>query len=227
MNSEGLTVALLADDELNGKFRMEPTSGPAVGLGSLQMQRLLLDTCATVEEAKEALLQTKQYYEFISVHYLIADRTGKAFVWEYSQAHNKEYIIENPGKPLVTTNFSLHRYLNKDRPPAVEQARKVCPRYCVLTDQLATSPEKMTVEFIKSAHHKVDAVQPKGLFGRATSRTFWHALYFPEQRRAQISFYLRDERVADSPDKVRIVRSDYLEFSLPATEGGKKTAVQK
>lgn len=40
INSEGLTVALLADDELLSKFKMEPTGGIATaGLGVLQVPR--------------------------------------------------------------------------------------------------------------------------------------------------------------------------------------------
>jgi hypothetical protein len=215
MNSEGLTVALLADDELASKYKMEPTQAPAVGLGVLQTLRLLLDTCANVEEAKETLLQTKQYYEFIPVHYLIADRHGNAFVWEYSHAHNKEYIIENPNQPLVTTNFSLHRYLDHNRPPSAGQVQKVCPRYCLLTQQLAAHPGKISEDFIKETHKQVDAVQPKAKgSARPPNRTLWHALYYPEQRRVQISLYLRDEPVTDQPDKVRVVRSEYVEFRL-------------
>ena len=107
INSEGLTVALAMDDELFSNYQLEPTIDSAVGLGVVQTLRLLLDTCATVEEAKDALLETKQYYEFIPVHYLIADRFGKSFVWEYSHAHNKEFIIENPDRPLVMTNFQF------------------------------------------------------------------------------------------------------------------------
>ncbi len=34
------------------------------------MPRMLLDTCATVEDAQEALLMTKQYYAFLPQHYL-------------------------------------------------------------------------------------------------------------------------------------------------------------
>ena len=136
INSEGLTVALLADDELLSKYPMEPAGTEGVGLGVLQVLRFLLDTCATVEEAKEALLLTKQYYEFVPVHYLVADRHGKAFVWEYSQAHNREYIVENSGHPLITTNFSLHRYLEANKPPSVKRAEKVCPRYCALAEKL-------------------------------------------------------------------------------------------
>src|SRR5215831_19158768 len=160
INSEGLTVALLADDELLSKYPMEPAGTEGVGLGVLQVLRFLLDTCATVEEAKEALLLTKQYYEFVPVHYLVADRHGKAFVWEYSQAHNREYIVENSGQSLITTNFSLHRYLEANKPPSVKRAEKVCPRYCALAEKLVGHEGKLTVDFIKETHKLVDATRP-------------------------------------------------------------------
>jgi hypothetical protein len=215
INSEGLTVALLADDELTTKFRMEPAGPDAVGLGVLQTLRLLLDTCATVQEAKEALLMTKQYYEFLQVHYLIADRHGQSFVWEYSQAHNREYIVENPGKPLVTTNFSLHRYLEGKNPPSSDKAKPVCPRYCLLADFIVKNPEKLTVDAIKEAHQKVDAVRPGAKDSpRAPGRTLWHALYVPEKRTLEISFYLRDEPDPDHPEQTKIVRSEYQRFAL-------------
>jgi penicillin V acylase-like amidase (Ntn superfamily) len=214
MNEAGLTVALLADDELHSKFPMQPTGDIAVGLGALQMQRFLLDTCATVDEAKEALLLTKQYYEFVSVHYLIADRHGKAFVWEYSHAHNGEYIIEHEAQPLITTNFSLHRYLTKGLSPSAEQAKKVCGRYCALAERIAAQPGKVTVEAIKQTHQVAAATgSPTTLGRRPPNRTLWHALYFPTERKVQVSFYLRDE---GEGDQRRIIRSDYLEFKLAA-----------
>jgi hypothetical protein len=222
MNSEGLTVALLADDELNSKFKMEPAGLDTVGLGVLQMQRLLLDTCATVEEAKEALLLTKQYYEVIPVHYLIADRHGKSFIWEYSQAHNREYIIENPGKPLVSTNFSLHRHLEGKSPPSAATAKKVCPRYSKLCEKLAGGSDKLTPELIKETHRLVDAtLTPPRASPRAAGRTLWHALYVPEEGKVQVSFYLRDERDDHDSGKPRIVRSDYLEYTLKRGKSGK------
>jgi hypothetical protein len=219
INSEGLTVTLLADDELMAKFPMEPAGQDTVGLGVLQTLRLLLDTCADVEEAKQALLMTKQYYEAIPVHYLIADRHGKAFVWEHSHTRNREHIIEDPGKPLITTNFSLHRHLEGKRPPSAKAAKGVCARYCALAERLAGRSGKLTVEFIKESQRAVDAVRPAPKAGpRAPVRTLWHALYFPEQRKVQVSFYLRDEADADRPGKVRVVRSEYLEFRLNAAK---------
>src|SRR4029453_5063373 len=60
MNSEGLTVTLAMDNTLFSGGKIEPTQVAAVGLGELQTLRLLLDTCATVAEAKQALLSAKQ-----------------------------------------------------------------------------------------------------------------------------------------------------------------------
>jgi len=224
MNSEGLTVTLAMDDEVFSKQPIDPTRGPAAGLNEIQTLRFLLDTCGNVAEAKEALLMMKQYYAFVPVHYLIADRFGNSFIWEYAQAHNREYIIEDTSKPLVMTNFTLHRRSTEGRPPTVEQAKAVCRRYCALADQLAEGGA-MSVEGIKQAHRKVDCELPKSAEPhRPPVRTLWHALYYPEERRLQVSFYLRDEEVPGHPDKVKIARSDYVEFRLEPTNKVKAPA---
>ena len=210
MNSEGLVVTLAMDDEIFASKQIEPTHGPSVGLGVLQVLRLLLDTAANVEEAKEILLQTKQYYEYIPCHFLIADRHGKSFVWEYSALHNKEYIIENPGKPLVMTNFTLHKYMDGDHPPAAEKAKSVCRRYSHLAERLATGP--VSEELLRSTHRAVDAQAPaRPDAKRPPIRTFWHALYYPEERRVKFSYYL-----GDLPDG-GIRRTEYIEFKLTPT----------
>jgi hypothetical protein len=212
INSEGLTVTLALDATIydNG---MEPTKAPAVGLGELQTLRLLLDTCANVEEAKQTLMATKQYYQYVPVHYLIADRNGNAFVWEYSKVHNKEYIIESPGEPLVMTNFTLHEQLEDGKPPSPEKARPVCKRYAYLREKLATAnlDDKVIRDF-----HKVCDAQASQLVDstRAPERTFWHAFYYPEDRRVRVSYYLGEEPYADHPRLVKTIRSDYVEFKL-------------
>ena len=211
MNSEGLTVTIAMDDEVRTEYKIEPTLGPAVGLAELQTVRLLLDTCANVEEAKEALLRTKQYYQYIPIHYLIADRFGNSFVWEYSEAHNKEYIIESPGKPLVLTNFNLSKHMDGSNPPSAELARATCRRYAFLADKLAATPTGISEVALRDIHKVVDAKAPaKADQKRPPIRTFWHAFYYPEQRRVKFSYYLRD-------DGDRVVRSDYQEFRLEAT----------
>src|SRR5260221_2542920 len=221
INSEGLTVTMALDDELFSNYKLDPTLGPAVGLGELQTLRLLLDTCATAQEAKEVLLQTKQYYQFIPLHYLIADRFGNSFVWEYSQAHNREYIVENPNRPLVMTNFSLNKHLNGELPPSADAARSTCKRYALLTETLGAG-SRISDDLLRQTHKRVDAVLPASADpSRPPNRTFWHALYYPEDRSLKISFYLRDEPVAGDTKVAQVTRSEYLEFHLAPTNVGK------
>jgi hypothetical protein len=212
MNSEGLTVTMAMDDEMFSQKKIEPVLAAAPGLGELQTMRLLLDTCATVDEAKEALLRTKQYYAFVPVHYLIADRFGRSFVWEYSEFHNKEYIIESPGRPLVLTNFTLNKHMDGNNPPTPDLARAVCKRYAFLSDRLAGGT--ITEEMLRATHSKVDAQAPPDA-SRPPVRTFWHALYYPEERRVKYSYYLHDD------EKARPVRGEYLEFRLEPTNVGR------
>lgn len=215
INSEGLTVSVLSDYEFKPEFPIDPAEEGGIGLDELQVQRMLLDTCANVDEAKEALLLTKQYYAFMPQHYLVADRHGKAFVWEYSHAHNREYIIENLGKPLITTNFSLHTHLEGKSPPSAARAKTVCPRYCALAERIAVERGKWTLDSTKASHQAVDSIMPAPLLGLMPPvRTLWHALYVPERRAVKVSFYLRDEADPRQPHKNRIVRSDYVEIVL-------------
>jgi hypothetical protein len=209
MNSAGLTVALLAD----GGQRGDPAFDTGVGLGTFQMQRYLLDTCATAAQAKEALLTTKQYSEWIRCHYLVADRHGNAFIWELSSDGNREYILESPGKPLITTNFSLHRHMNGKNLPSAEQARAICNRYSALAEGVAKHTGKLTTDAIKAVHQVADGTEaPEN--GRPPTRTHWHALYYPERRKLQVSFYLGEKSGASQPGNSGIRRSDYLEFTL-------------
>jgi len=214
INSEGLTVTLAMDNDVMKE--MEPTKAPAVGLGELQTLRLLLDTCANVDDAKQALMATKQYYQYVPVHYLIADRNGRAFVWEYSAAHNEEFVVESPGEPLVMTNFTLHTHLEDGRPPSSETVRPICKRYAYLRDKLAKGD--LDDKTIRGYHQNCDAQMSQAAdTTRPPERTLWHAFYYPEDRRVRLSYYLRDEPYPGEPRLVHPVRSDYIEFRLEPT----------
>jgi len=223
INSEGLTVTMAMDDEVRQEPAMEPTLGPAVGLGELQTMRLLLDTCATVEDAKETLRATKQYYAYVPVHYLVADRNGKAFIWEYSGSHNKEFIMESPGEPLVMTNFTLSKRLEQGKLPAAEAASTVCRRYAFLREKLAAG--SLDDQGIRTFHERVDCqLAPAADPSRPPIRTLWHAFYYPEDRRVRLSFYLKDEPIPGNDRRIRAVRTEYLEFKLEPTAGAAQPA---
>jgi hypothetical protein len=155
--------------------------------------------------------------------YLIADRHGESFVWEYSHAHNREHIVESPGRPLTSTNLRLHQYLDGENLPSAEQARGVCGRYAVLAEAIAAERGKLTEDVIGRTHQEVDMVLPRALYGGKTpSRTLWHALYCPERRKVRVSFYLGEDPDPDDTKEPRIRRSEYLEFALAGPRGDQR-----
>ena len=190
INEAGLTVALLADNETPDP---EPTGLPQVGLSEQQVVRYLLDSCATVEEAKEALLLAKHYYFFTPCHFMVADRSGAAFVWEHSPRRNREVIVDSDPRTmgrLVCTNHLLHRWpdpadLPDDQGPAGTAARTY-DRWRTL-DEATSGGELVDPHGIREQFAAVRFTAPV-----QEARTFWHALYDVEDASAEISFFLHD-----------------------------------
>ena len=197
VNSEGLVVALLADDESGAA---DPTLAPAVGLNEIQLLRFLLETCADTAEAREALLSAKQHYMFLPCHFLVADARGDSFVWE--RTANREHLVEGRGDVQVVTNHLLHgRPSLADLPPE-DGPSSTYARARRLTETLAARSRPLSTEEIKAAHACVHREQPG-----AAVRTLWHGVYDAADRSLDVSFYL-----GDGPDGVR--RSPYLRFAL-------------
>lgn len=189
INSAGLTVTLLADDE---SARQEPSGNPQVGLSEQQVVRFLLDTCATVDEAKLALLGAKQYYLFVPCHFLVADASGRAFVWEYSPGHNIEHIVDattGPAGRLVCTNHLLHRWpdasaLPEDHVSGV--AGLTYQRWRKLERQ-ATDRAEIDAQ---AAREQLASVAFTAPFPAV--RTLWNCIYDLDTRSLEVSFYRHD-----------------------------------
>jgi len=190
INEAGLAVALLADNETP---EPEPTGSPQVGLSEQQVVRYLLDSCATVDEAKEALLLAKHYYFFTPCHFLVADRSGRSFVWEHSPRRNREVIIDHePSAPdrLVCTNHLLHRWPDPAALPLddgpIGTAAFTYQRWRTLT-AATTDGGIVDRDDIREQFAAVRFAAPV-----EGARTFWHALYDVDDAAAEISFYQHD-----------------------------------
>ncbi|HEY6532572.1 MAG TPA: C45 family peptidase [Acidimicrobiales bacterium] len=209
INEAGLAVALLADNE---SPEPEPTGGAQVGLSEQQVVRYLLDTCATVEEAKAALLLAKHYYFFTPCHFVVADRSGASFVWEHSPRRNREIILDADdtgpaGGRLVCTNHLLHRWPDPTLLP---------------TDDGPFGTAALTYDRWRSLHQADvgDAVVDRDEIRRrfeairftapiVEARTFWHALYDVDSAAMEVAFFTHDEGG-------RSVYSEPLELRLSA-----------
>lgn len=228
INSEGLSVAIMADEEAMAALgpHLEPHPGPArvVGLHELQVMRLLLDTCATAAEARDALLAVKQYYALVPCHYLIADRFGDSFIYENSTGRNVQHVIPGSGQPQVATNFQAYRHPSRAQmpggPPTLET--NAFWRYQTLEDRIADQGGRIGPDEIKANNACVNVlrvIEESGLSSVVApaivhlgARTLWHSLYDQRARSVEISFYLGDETRPDGSRGER--RTDYLRFAL-------------
>ena len=228
INSEGLSIALLADDLSPDAPR--PAPGPQAGFDVLEIGRYLLENCATVEQARNILLEARLYYSAIPCHYLIADRNGTSLVWENDASMHFGHVFEGDGRPQIATNALRHR-----RPPRAAPHREAdasCERHERVHARITAHAGKFSREAILANSACIAAEAPPPPPPAAAHRTLWHALYYPQRRAMEVSFYLGDDGggaagggaagggEADSPappgddaaPKVR--RSEYLRFEL-------------
>ncbi len=213
INSEGLTVASLADDESAARYPAPPITTPGVGLHPLQMPRFLLDNCATVQEAQEALYMTKHYAFLLPCHYMIADRHGNSFVWEWSHLQHSEHVVDGGGETQVVTNHPLHQpdpaNVSVESDPGWTRTR-----LARLTDAVTSAGDNLTPRHLQDTHAGVRFTRAfaREITGNpeadTVGRTIWHSIYDIDARRIDVSFFLGDN--PDGTDR----RSPYGSFKL-------------
>lgn len=210
INSEGLTVAIFADDETMSKYGMHPSRG--VGLHELMSMRYLLDNCANVKEAKEAMLSLEHYYLSVHCQYLVGDRAGNSFIFEFSPQRDATAITDGDGLQYVT-NHPVSKYRSIDDLPADSQL-STYDRYRALS--LAT---KGKAEFSLAEIISINAsvAVPPGISHNETyapGRTLWHSLYDVDAGTLQVKFYLGEKGDPADEDRVILEYTPYLEFAL-------------
>jgi predicted choloylglycine hydrolase len=205
INSEGLVVSILAEEESGNKVGREP--GNEVGMHELMGMRYLLDNCKNVEEAKKALLSLKHYYSFIPCHYIIGDKTGKSFIFEFSPTRNRSYVIDGDGPQCVTNHLVFHH-------PKIDEIPETglgwsLRRYKML-DESISAEKKFTLEEIASINKSV-AVPPNapGNPQFAPGRTLWYAQYDLDKLTLTVKFYLGEK--PDPENENRVI----LEYTSP------------
>lgn len=183
VNEAGLSVALLADDE---SPTPEPSIRSQVGLSEQQGVRYLLETCRTVDEARDALRWAKQCYQFIPCHFLVRDRTGRAFVWERSRGHNIEHVVEMTGNVLACTNHLLHRWADGRTLPTGGDALTYDRYRTVLGRTAQDGP--VGADGIRGHLDAVRARHPMPVV-----RTIWQTIYDATEPSVEVVVHVRDE----------------------------------
>lgn len=110
INEKGLFVTILTD--LQGLQTPMPFGGAIdTGMSFPQLTTMILNKCATVEEAKYEILQQRVYFPFRAQHFLIADRAGNVTLFEIDGKSGLYYFMDGkPDQPFIVTNHSLHLF---------------------------------------------------------------------------------------------------------------------
>lgn len=131
MNERGLVVGMAAVPP--GQMRPSPDK-PTIG--SLGVIRRMLDRAGTVDEAVTIMQSYNIDFEGgPPIHYLIADRSGRAVLVEFNQG--KLVIIPNELPWHLATNFLR---------ASVESADGQCWRYDAISQRLAESQGRLTTQ---------------------------------------------------------------------------------
>jgi predicted choloylglycine hydrolase len=210
INSEGMVVAILAEEESGNKVGREP--GDEVGMHELMGMRYLLDNCKNVEEAKKALLSLKHYYSFLPCHYIVGDRSGRSFIFEFSPTRNRSYIIDGDGPQWVTNHLvSLHPKIEEFPETGLNWSMR---RYKML-DEAIRARKKFTIEEIAAIHKSVE-VPPNapGNPQAAPGRTLWYAQYDLESLTLRVKFYLSEKPDPENEKRVILEYSPVMTFDL-------------
>ena len=117
INEKGLFVSILTD--MQGKFNADVAFGGAkdAGISFPQLTSLILNNCATVEEAKLEILQQRIFFPFRTVHYLIGDAEGNVTVFEVDAESGLYHFIDGePNKPYSQTMHFIYTLTHQHTP---------------------------------------------------------------------------------------------------------------
>lgn len=178
MNEKGLVVGMAAIE--NAELPHDPEK-PTIG--SLRIIRMVLDQCATVDEA---LQQFEQYnLDFNGgpqIHYLIADADGHSALIEHSAGQMR--VIRNQQNWQAATNF--HFFGNEKRAPGL------CARYHAIRQRLIENQGRLDIE------QSMDL-----LANVAQSNTRWSVVYDLKQ----LQIHLAMSREFTSPIRLELEES--------------------
>ncbi len=217
VNSKGLSVAMLEDDTYGMERIMKDLSRQS-GLNMSQAIRLIVDTCATVEEAKEAILNNKISVTLLPTHFMVMDSSGRSFIYERFSKDFSDRFLDNDGLPQLITNHSVCDYPTVDKfPKAPEDEYDTFNRYRRLDEYVRGHVGKYSIEDGKHAMSLVYGCvneATEGGYHALPLRTLYTAVVDIDERAISVKFYLRDGKIDSATGVPELVFSKPFEFKL-------------
>ena len=124
INEKGLWMSCMYDPQGGGANGSPPVGGDVSGLVMTQLHQVILTTCATVVEAKEAILKNRIMQTMMPLHMPIVDATGAATVFEIDIHGSYTFSDRKAGEPLFSTNHPIHVYPTPETYPKVDMSHE-------------------------------------------------------------------------------------------------------
>jgi len=228
LNSEGLGIAMLEDiSSVPGQTL--PAGARDCGINNLQIARLILETCRTVEEAKIAFLNNKLFFTAIASHYMIYDSRGNSTIVEWNTTSGNVIFTDgSPGKPNIMTNHPIYLYTKyslKDLPRESNLIPYNDPydsfrRYITLSNftNITKSQEgrftEMQAADALSAVSANTVIAAEGAMRPLPINTIYHVLTDLTNKSMKVKFYIMNGPIDPETGKNTSIFSPYITFRM-------------
>lgn len=185
-NSQGLAI-----EEQIDIFGANATDLSAGGIPLLAAQRVILDTCKNIDEAKIALLNNKVCFEQEGYHFMIYDKYGNSTIAEFFSKNGSVHFIDAFNSIRVMTNhpvsLSRNEYsINNHSPDSYYDSFR---RYMTLTNMTSNHTGKFTPKDMVDTLSSVNAEIP---YMSMNLRTETNLLQDLTNSTISVRVYLRD-----------------------------------
>lgn len=218
INSAGLGVAGLAV----GGFTPSASpfnGGNASGLNGWQMLSSVLDQAATVDEAKELILNSRVYFPVSGMHFMIFDRSGNATIAEFDPTNGDVHFTDAADSPFIMTNHAVYPYPDSSTFPAVpaNKSYNSFNRYLTLQDAVedhqglysaADAEDDLALVYAHADDDSEGAGHPFPI------RTLWNVRSDLDAGEMTVMFYLHDGPTDPTTGDPTLVFSDPITFTL-------------
>lgn len=211
VNEKGLFVTILTD--LQG-LKTPMSFGGAIdtGMSFPQLTTLILNKCATVEEAKFEILQQRVYFPFRAQHFLIGDKDGNVTLFEIDGNSGLYYFIDGiPNQPFIVTNHSMHIYPEPSKFPEYDPKEdyNTFNRWNRLNNYIKNHEGVFTKEDMFEAmslvySHYKDPMAAGGSFPFTERSMYTYVADIPEKK-IEVKFYRKDGPPSDGTGEPSII----------------------
>jgi predicted choloylglycine hydrolase len=226
LNSEGLGISLLEDEGMDPVPETSIAGERNSGIMSTQITRLVLETCRTVEDAKVAFLDNKEFLPMVGVHYMVYDSQGNSAIIEWNRTDGNLYFTDgSSSKPNIMTNHPLFKFSGHESTDLAREENMISHndsydtfnRYITLYNITSSHQGKFSDEEagdILSAVNANTILEAEGATTPLPITTIWNVILDLTDRSLKMKFFLKKGPMDKATNESTLIFTPYLAFKM-------------